>query len=316
MAATGSVPVRPLLARLFVGGIHKVLDRFDDALETGSLMARLPDGTTRMLGGRKPGFDAEITLRDWRSLLRLATGGSVGFYQAWEAGEWESPDPVALFALVIANSDTMGETGRAKGPVASRRRSCCTGSTATRASRPNATSMRITISATISTRAWLDPTMSYSSGLDFAGWRPGGIAAQQVAKAGTAPRQAGKPARDRLRLGRAEQLFRRARQQGHRHQPVGRTAATGRGSRHAGRDRVPPSGLPRCHRTVRRDRQRRNGRGGRPRILAGLLRLPGPQPEARRTCGDPVHRDARGIVRMAMRAMPISSSPISSRAAC
>jgi len=164
-----------LAARLFVGGIHKVLDRFDDALVAGSLVARLPDGTTRMFGGRQPGFEAEITLRDWRSLLRLATGGSVGFYQSWEAGEWESPDPVALFALVVANSDTMGETGRAKGPwrLAAKFMHWLNRNTPEQAERNIHAHYDL---GNDFYGAWLDPTMSYSSGFDFA---RGGLEASQ-----------------------------------------------------------------------------------------------------------------------------------------
>jgi cyclopropane-fatty-acyl-phospholipid synthase len=105
-----------ILARLFAPGFHKVLDRIDAGLEAGSILGRLPDGSTRMLGGRAPGFEAEVEIRDWRALVRLATNGSIGWYQAWEAGEWYSPDPVPLFALFMANGDALGDTGRAHGP--------------------------------------------------------------------------------------------------------------------------------------------------------------------------------------------------------
>jgi cyclopropane-fatty-acyl-phospholipid synthase len=104
------------LARLWSGGWHKVLDRIDAGLAAGSLETGLPDGTTRLLGGRADGFAAEVKIDDWRALLRLATGGSVGWYEAWEAGEWTSPDPVELFALFAANAHTLGDTARAKGP--------------------------------------------------------------------------------------------------------------------------------------------------------------------------------------------------------
>lgn len=103
-------------ARLIAPGFHKVLDRIDAGLRTGSILGRLPDGSTRQLGGRAPGFEAEVDLRDWRALVRLATNGSIGWYQAWEAGEWDSPDPVPLFALFMANGDSLGDTGRARGP--------------------------------------------------------------------------------------------------------------------------------------------------------------------------------------------------------
>jgi cyclopropane-fatty-acyl-phospholipid synthase len=105
-----------MLARLIAPGFHKVLDRIDEGLNAGSILARLPDGSTRLLGGRTPGFAAEVHLRDWRALVRLATNGSIGWYQAWEAGEWNSPDPVPLFALFMANAEALGDTGRARGP--------------------------------------------------------------------------------------------------------------------------------------------------------------------------------------------------------
>ena len=105
-----------LLARLIAPGFHRLLDRIDAGLAMGSILGKLPDGSTRLLGGRAPGFAAEVELSDWRALIRLATNGSIGWYQAWEAGEWSSPDPVTVFALFIANGETLGDTGRASGP--------------------------------------------------------------------------------------------------------------------------------------------------------------------------------------------------------
>lgn len=106
----------PWLARIWAGGFHKLLDRIDRGLASGAIHARLPDGTRRVLGGRAPGFEPVVDLHDWRALLRLATGGSIGWYQAWEAGEWSSPDPVPLFALFMANAQSLGGTARARGP--------------------------------------------------------------------------------------------------------------------------------------------------------------------------------------------------------
>lgn len=63
-----------------------------------------------------PGFDAQVTIRDIRAVLHLATTGSVGWYQAWERGYWTSPDPVPLFALFMENFATLGNAGRARGP--------------------------------------------------------------------------------------------------------------------------------------------------------------------------------------------------------
>jgi len=102
-------------ARLWAGGGQRLLDRIDAGLVSGAIRARLPDGSHRVLGGRAPGFEAVVSLNDWRALLRLATGGSIGWYQAWETGEWDSPDPVPLFALFMANAESLGSAGRASG---------------------------------------------------------------------------------------------------------------------------------------------------------------------------------------------------------
>lgn len=94
----------------------RLVDRIDRGLVAGTLHATLPDGSTRRLGGRAPGFEATVTLHAWRGLVRVARAGSVGLYQAWEAREWSSPDPTAMFALFVANAGALGGLARAHGP--------------------------------------------------------------------------------------------------------------------------------------------------------------------------------------------------------
>lgn len=152
------------LARLLAGGVDRLVERIDEGLASGSIEARLPDGSVRTLGGRAPGFHARIHLKDWRAILRLATGGSVGWYRAWEAGEWESPDPVPVFALFMANAKGLGSIGRAKGPWrwASRfahwlNRNTLKGAKANIAAHYDLGNDFYA--------AWLDPTLCYSSAL-------------------------------------------------------------------------------------------------------------------------------------------------------
>ncbi|MDO7843002.1 SAM-dependent methyltransferase [Sphingomonas immobilis] len=94
---------------------QQVLDRIDAGLASGSIEVTLPDGTTRLLGARAEGPAAIVEIVSWRSILRLATRGSVGWYIAWSRGEWTSPDPVPLFELFVRNRTTLGPTGRAAG---------------------------------------------------------------------------------------------------------------------------------------------------------------------------------------------------------
>lgn len=105
-----------ILARLWSASAARLVDRIDRGLVAGTLHATLPDGSTRTLGGRASGVEATVTLHAWGGLVRVARAGSVGLYQAWEAGEWSSPDPVQLFALFVANADALGGLARAHGP--------------------------------------------------------------------------------------------------------------------------------------------------------------------------------------------------------
>ncbi|MEO5587515.1 MAG: cyclopropane-fatty-acyl-phospholipid synthase family protein [Novosphingobium sp.] len=160
------------LARAFSGGIHKILDRLDAGITCGTIDGVLPDGTTRRVGGRgassEAGTTAAVTVHDWRALLRLATGGSVGWYQAWEAGEWDSPDPVALFALFMENGATLGNLGRAHGPW----RFAATVLHWLRRNTRAGSERNIHAHYDLGNdfySLWLDPTMSYSSARFYAG---------------------------------------------------------------------------------------------------------------------------------------------------
>lgn len=150
------------LARVLSGGINRILDRIDRGLVRGSIDATLPDGTTRRLGGRGEGTDAQVTIRDWRALLRLATGGSVGWYQAWEAGEWDSADPVALFALFMENGASLGDAGRAHGPWRWAARVLHWLNRNTKIGSRRNIQAHYDLGNDFYT-PWLDPTMSYSS---------------------------------------------------------------------------------------------------------------------------------------------------------
>lgn len=157
-------PKPGLLARLFAPALGSILHRIDTGLARGAIHATLPDGTRRKLGGNAPGFECDVVLHDWHALLRLATEGSVGWYQAWAAGEWSSPDPVALFALFMDNAVSLGDAARAKGPWRLLAR-------AMHASRRNTREgARKNIHAHYDLgndfyASWLDPTMTYSSAL-------------------------------------------------------------------------------------------------------------------------------------------------------
>ncbi|SEJ87831.1 cyclopropane-fatty-acyl-phospholipid synthase [Sphingobium sp. AP50] len=152
------------LARLVAPVFHRMLDRIDLGLEQGALEAVLPDGTRRLLGGRADGPSCIVEVHDWRALLRLASGGSAGWYRAWAAGEWSSPDPVPLFALFMRNAAALGRAARPRGPAR------WIGRIAHWARRNNRAGSRLNIAYHYDLgndfySLWLDPYMHYSSGL-------------------------------------------------------------------------------------------------------------------------------------------------------
>ncbi len=105
-----------LMAHAPSGVFHRMLDRIDRGLDYGTLEGHLPDGSVRILGARDEGPTAVVHLHSWAALARLALTGSVGWYRAWEHGEWSSPDPVPLFDLFMRNGEALGSVGRAHGP--------------------------------------------------------------------------------------------------------------------------------------------------------------------------------------------------------
>jgi cyclopropane-fatty-acyl-phospholipid synthase len=155
------------------------------------MTAHLPGGTTRVLGGRAPGFEAEITLHDWRALIRLATNGVIGFYQGYEAREWDSPDLVQLFGVMSDNVRTLGNSARSSGAFK------WVAKLAHRFNRNDRAGSQRNISAHYDLgndfySAWLDPTMTYSSGLDVGN---DGLEASQYRKVEALARRLGQPER-------------------------------------------------------------------------------------------------------------------------
>ena len=151
-------------ARLLAPGFERILGRIDAALVSGTIQGRLPDGTRCTLGGRAPGFECEVDLRSWKALVRLASTGSVGWYQAWAADEWTSPDPVPLFALFMLHAERLGDTARAKGPY----RAALKLAHLFNRNTPAGAQKNIAAHYDLGNdfyAAWLDPTMSYSSAL-------------------------------------------------------------------------------------------------------------------------------------------------------
>ena len=158
--ATGGFALLKPLAPAF----RRVLDKVDAGLVAGGIDVTLPDGSRRRLGFRTEGPVAVVRLHSWRAMLRLATSGSVGWYKAWEKGEWDSPDPVPLFDLFMRNGRPLGEVGRAKGLWRLANRAAH----AVRKNTPIGARRNIQAHYDLGNdfySAWLDKSMTYSSAI-------------------------------------------------------------------------------------------------------------------------------------------------------
>jgi cyclopropane-fatty-acyl-phospholipid synthase len=76
-------------------------------LECGELVIEMPAGNRLVFGGRRPGPQAKVTVHTWRCLWRLVFGWDIGFAESYCAGEWSSPNLVALLELACENSSVM-----------------------------------------------------------------------------------------------------------------------------------------------------------------------------------------------------------------
>jgi len=85
-----------------------ILGRMERHIDAGEIEIVLPDGTTRRLAGAAPGPHAVVQLNRMRALLRLATGGALGFARAYIDGDWDSPELADVIAFGAVNRRRLG----------------------------------------------------------------------------------------------------------------------------------------------------------------------------------------------------------------
>jgi cyclopropane-fatty-acyl-phospholipid synthase len=132
-------------------------------LECGELVIETPAGDRLVLGGRRPGPQAKVTIHSWRCLWRLVSGWDIGFAEAYCAGEWSSPNLVALLKLACDNSTVMSPLKVLRPPRFWMRLRHAKNRNTRRGSRRN-----ITAHYDLGNKfyqQWLDAGMSYSAGL-------------------------------------------------------------------------------------------------------------------------------------------------------
>ena len=156
-------------------------------LEHGVLDLQLPDGSCRRFGHGSS--SAALRIKDWNVFQRAARAGDIGLAEGFIAGEWDSPDLVALLSLLIANREVLEGVvyGSWWGSLLYRIKHALN-----RNSR-RGSAKNIHAHYDLGNRfyaQWLDPTMSYSSAW-FEGDRDQALDQAQRAKLGRALHEAG-----------------------------------------------------------------------------------------------------------------------------
>jgi cyclopropane-fatty-acyl-phospholipid synthase len=82
-----------------------LVDSLFRPMTAGHLRMLCPDGSRREFGAPGQTPAAEIHVRRWRFFTRCAVGGDMGFGEAYQDGDWETPDLAAVIAWFCANVD-------------------------------------------------------------------------------------------------------------------------------------------------------------------------------------------------------------------
>jgi cyclopropane-fatty-acyl-phospholipid synthase len=161
---TSPITAADLASASLSGFRARLLDRLLAGIDCGRLTIELPTGRRVQRVGRDNGPEAAITIHRWRLLRRLLASGDIGFAEGFIAGDWSSPDLVALIRLAARNTEPLKRIQRGSPlfRLANRLRH------ARRANTRRGSRRNIEAHYDLGNdfyRLWLDRSMLYSSGL-------------------------------------------------------------------------------------------------------------------------------------------------------
>jgi len=134
-------------------------------IRAGRLTVELPDGSHREYGTAIQGPDARIVLHDTKLLRRIATLGAIGLADGYIEGEFDSPD---LAAVIELGAMQLEPTGGVRVPGIVDRAGRAIWRRLGRASAPRGPLRDVVQHYDLGNdfyALWLDPTMTYSSGI-------------------------------------------------------------------------------------------------------------------------------------------------------
>ena len=87
--------------------VRAVLDLAARNWRFGGLEIALPSGQHFRIGGKEPGPQARLEVKDYRGLKRVLSDSGIGFAEGYMAGEWDTPDLHALLEALSMNFDRL-----------------------------------------------------------------------------------------------------------------------------------------------------------------------------------------------------------------
>ena len=145
-------------------GVRTVLELAARNWLFGGLDIALPSGQRLMIGGKEPGPQARLEIKDYRGLRRVLSSAGVGFAEGYMAGEWDTPDLHALLEALSLNFDRVTDHFRANPFMRMVHAVGHALNANTRAGSRRNIEAHYDLGNAFYEK-WLDPTLSYSSAL-------------------------------------------------------------------------------------------------------------------------------------------------------
>jgi len=135
-----------------------------EKLEFGTLKVTLPDGMVYQFEGRKKGEIADIDIQDWSVLTKMLIKGDIGLAESYRDGLWSTENLSALMILSLQNSSSFESIIRGhKLPALLAKLSYVLKLNTLNGSKKNI-HQHYDLGNDFY-KLWLDPSMTYSSGL-------------------------------------------------------------------------------------------------------------------------------------------------------
>lgn len=143
----------------------RLLEVIGRRIRLGSLAVELPDGRRRIYEGRGEGPSAEVSLHDTKLVRRLATLGAIGLADGYIDGDFDSPDLASVIELGALHLEASEDLGP---PRSLERAAKAIWRRVGNAAAPRGPLKEIVEHYDLGNEffaLWLDPTMTYSSGV-------------------------------------------------------------------------------------------------------------------------------------------------------